>query len=754
MKDKTSIIKKAQGYLAKGHVDKAIAEWEKLIKEYPDANTYNTIGDLYLKKGDKKNAVDAFHRAADLFIGDGFSLKALALYKKILNITPADADALIALGAINEERGLTTDAIKYYLAAADGLSKEGRKEKLFEIYSKILSMSPSNISLRNKVAGIYAKEGLFQEAANEYLHIARLYEEKGEIEKSIVYYQKVLEIQPLSKEAILEINHLYEKSGNLKQAFEQIKEATTRFHHDTDICLRAVELYVMFKKFDEAKELLGKVTEVEPANIRARKLLAEIYRKEGDEEKAWAEYLPVIDEITLTMEHTDAIALLESFKDIDPLETGKRLVTLHRQLGENLKVAHELTTLGDVFKIKGMHKEALNCYREALQITPEDDSLNAKVVVELETEGVEEVITGEKTVDEALAEADIFLKYGLYEDARNILEGLRKREPENIDLHLKLKSLYLDTEDKEQAITECLILYELYGKAGETEKRGEVIEEAYTISPEDPRLITVAQSLYEEKPAPAQEGLSIEDYTEEIAESDFYYRHGFINEAKEILEKLQKLFPENEDIKQRLLSLSEVRVGEEKIEVEEEYKEFVTPGGETVEVGDAGEPALNSNVLEVFREFKKGLEKEVEEADYETHYNLGIAYKELGLIDDAIREFQISIKDTGNFVSSSTVLGICYMEKGLYSLAIDVLSEALNKIEDKGESYWAVKYDLAEAYEKNGNLREALDLYTEVYGWNSKFRAVSDKIDHIQANMMKGADQKKQRDKKDRISYL
>jgi len=755
MKDKASIMKQAQRYLNKGQVDKAIAEWEKLIKEYPDGNTYNTIGDLYIKKGNKKNAIDAFHKAADFFMRDGFSLKALAIYKKIVNINPTDADSLFAMGGISEERGLITDAIKFYLAAADSLSKEGKKEKLLDIYGKMLAVSPSNISLRNKVAGIYIKEGLLSQALKEYLYIARLYEEKEEIEKSIGYYQKVLDIQPSNKEAILEINHLYEKTGDLKQAVEQIKEATARFPQDTDICLRSAELCLKLRRFDEAKELLRKVTETESANIKVRKLRAEIYTKEGEMEKAWAEYLPVLNEITLEAEYDDAVKLLESFKDVDPLETGKRLVSLYRQHAENLRLVYELIFLGDVFKAKGMHKEALNCYKEALSITPDDTSLNAKVV-ELEKEGVEEFVKGEKDVDEALAEADIFLKYGLYEDAKHILEELRGREPENIDLHLKLKYMYFNMADKEQAVAECLILYDLYGKAGDSEKREQIIEEAYTISPEDPRLIgKIEKPIYEEPvPTTPQEVLSLEDYMEEIAEADFYYRHGFINEAQEILERLQKIFPENKEIAQRLVSLSKPVEGEEKIEVEEERKEFVAPEGETLEAQDIYESALNSDVLEVFKEFKKGLEKEVEEADYETHYNLGIAYKELGLIDDAIREFQISIKDPASFVSSSTVLGICYMEKGLYSLAIDVLSKAIKKIENKSEPYWAIKYDLAEACEKNGNLEEALDLYTEVYGWNSKFRTVSDKINGVQAKITKGVGHKKQKDKKDRISYL
>lgn len=755
MSDKSAIIKEAQKYLARGQIDKAIAEWEKLVKEYPDGTTYNTIGDLYLKKGDKTNAIDSFHKAANFFRHEGFSLKALALYKKILNINPTESEALFSLGELNEEKGLITDAIKYYLTTADTLSKEGKKEKLLEIYDKILTLSPANIPLRNKVAEIYSKEGLMSEAAKQYFQVAMLYFDKGDIENSMRYYQKVLDVQPLNKEAILGISYLYERSGNLEGALEKVKEATNLFPEDTDIHLRSAEIYIMARRFDEAGDSLRKVIEVEPANIKARRLLGDMYLKEGDREKAWTEYLPVLDEMILDEKYDDAIKLLESFKDMDPLETGKRLVSLYRQLGEQVQAANELVSLGDVFIAKGMQKEALNCYRETLGITPDDDSLKAKIV-ELEKEVSAEYISlkGEKAVDEAIIEADIYLRYGLYGNVRNLLEPFKQSEPENIDLHLRLKSLYVNTGDKEQAITECLILNHLYEKAGDIAKSEQIIKEAHEIYPEDPRLISLLKE--EEVAVAPPEGPAMEDYGEEIAEADFYSRQGLIDEAREILERLQNLFPENEEISVKLASLGQIKESEEKIEhIEEKQKEPVVTEGEILEAEEMTEPALESDVMDIFDEFKKGLEEELGKEDYETHYNLGIAYKEMGLTDDAIREFQISRDNPKRFIPSSNMLGICYMEKGLYPLAIDVLKNAIDKMEDTGESYWAMKYDLAEAYEKNGNLKEALDLYTKVYGWNSKFRSVADKINSLRV-MVKEEDveQKKPKDRKDRVSYL
>lgn len=756
MSDKSSIIKEAQKYLARGQIDKAISEWEKLVKEFPDGNAFNTLGDLYLKKGVRSTAVESFHKAASYFKQEGFTLKSLALYKKILNIMPNDSVALFSLGELNEAKGLMTDAIKFYLAAADSLSKEGKKEKILEIYGRILSLSPTNIPLKSKIAEIYARDGLLNEATKQYLQIAELLLKKGEVDKSILYYQKVLDFEPVNKQALLGLSELYERTGNLNKAIEYIKEAVSLFPDDYDILMKTTEIYIVNNKYDDAIQYLQKIIEKEPANIKARRLLGDVYRKNGEREKAWNEYLPVLDEMILEEKYEDAINLLESFKDIDPLETGKRLVSLYRQIGEQEHVARELISLADVFVLKDMKNEALNCLKEVLNITPDDEIIKLRII-ELEKEIAKSTLPleTEKTVEGVILEADIYLKYGLKDNARELLESLRDKEPENILLHQRLKTLYFENNEKEKAIDECLSLYDIYKKNNELDKSNQMLKEALEIDPDNPKLAHISfEEISEKAPEPAvSEGPAIEDYSEELSEAAFYARQGLLDEARAILERLQSLFPDNEEINQRLASLGQMPLMEEPQEVVESIIETAQQLEKEPELININEPALDSDILDIFNEFKKGLEKELEPEDYETHYNLGIAYKEMGLIDDAIREFQASRNDPKRFIHSSNMLGICYIEKGLYPLAIEVLKNAIEKMEDRGESYWAMKYDLAEAYEKNGNFKEAFDLYTEVFGWNSKFRAVSSKIDQVRALMIdKG--EKKSRDRKDRVSYL
>lgn len=859
MADKTAIIKEAQKYLAKGQIDKAISEWQKLIRESPDGNTCNMIGDLYLKKGDKKSAAESFHQAANYFRREGFSLKALALYKKVLNVNTVDADALYALGELSEEKGLATDAIKYYLATADSLSKEGKKDRILDIYQKILSLSPSNIPLRNKVAETFFKEGLNADAAKEYFYVANLYDEKGDLAKAAEYYQKVLGIQPLHKEAAVALGSLYEKSGRMEDAIACMKEAASLFPEDAGVLFRCAELFCTVNDHTTAKDYLLKVAGIEPKHIGARKLLGKIYLKQGAVEKAWGEYLPVIDEIITEEKPEDSVSLLESFKTTDPIQTGKKLVLLYRQLREDDKIVSELTSLGDSLKEKGMIEEAVASYREALDISPNDLHLR-KLVEELsgqpeekagpeDREGAvaEHVRGGEKTAEELFVEADVFSRYGLLSEAIKILEGLKPRMPQNLELHLKLKTLYAEAGDKESLITEYIILHELYKRQGDTTNSEKMLADAFEINPEDPRLAERgASQLHIEPTSYAREDVKeydegeageIEDYEEEIAEADFYMRQGLTQDAAKILERLHRLFPQNEDIAARLGELgqfaetedvqthsfedlgeqpfgdsaagklpaaelpdagepagegpvsaeappsgpafeqpstdeviaqgpiSQSPPGGETVSIEErekvlrpaketEYEDFSFTDEDLVDAQEMPEPELDSDVLEIFQEFKKGLAGELGDEDSETHYNLGIAYKEMGLTDDAIKEFQTSKNDPKRFMQSSTMLGVCYMEKGLFSLAIDVLTKVMKEVGDKDESYWAIKYDLAGAYEKNDNLKEALDLYTEVFGWNARFRSVSEKMSQLKARVVKDSEGEKPKARKDRVSYL
>jgi hypothetical protein len=140
---------------------------------------------------------------------------------------------------------------------------------------------------------------------------------------------------------------------------------------------------------------------------------------------------------------------------------------------------------------------------------------------------------------------------------------------------------------------------------------------------------------------------------------------------------------------------------------------------------------------EILTDFKKGVEKQLGAEDYDTHYNLGIAFKEMGLIDEAIAEFQVASKDEKRFLECCSMLGLCFLEKGMPKLALKWYQRGLESPGHSEEEYFGLRYEIAQAYEAAGEDDHALESYLEVYGANAGYRNVAKKVkelrDKIQA---------------------
>src|SRR5205823_150850 len=125
--DENAIVENDQRFAAQREFDNAIAEWRKLRTGQPtDSMIYNNIGDLYLKRHAPAEAVDAYFQAAAAFRAEGSTLKAIAVYRKILKVDPARYEVYRDLGDLIAERGLISNAISEYLSLTKRRPKEER----------------------------------------------------------------------------------------------------------------------------------------------------------------------------------------------------------------------------------------------------------------------------------------------------------------------------------------------------------------------------------------------------------------------------------------------------------------------------------------------------------------------------------------------------------------------------------------------------------------------------------------------------
>jgi tetratricopeptide (TPR) repeat protein len=131
---------------------------------------------------------------------------------------------------------------------------------------------------------------------------------------------------------------------------------------------------------------------------------------------------------------------------------------------------------------------------------------------------------------------------------------------------------------------------------------------------------------------------------------------------------------------------------------------------------------------DVFEEFKRGVEKQFKKEDYDTHYNLGIAYREMGLFDDAIAEFLTSAQDSKKKLDSYVMLGVTHRDVGDLNKSIDYFSEAAETPGLKGDERLGILYELALSYEQSRKSGEAYSLYEKIYGQDPSFRDVAEKI--------------------------
>jgi tetratricopeptide (TPR) repeat protein len=162
------------------------------------------------------------------------------------------------------------------------------------------------------------------------------------------------------------------------------------------------------------------------------------------------------------------------------------------------------------------------------------------------------------------------------------------------------------------------------------------------------------------------------------------------------------------------------------------------PPAQPVEAGTITAQTLNE-LSEVFQEFRNELGELGEEGeDLETHYNLGIAYREMGLLDEAIGEFQKvakAVKEGKTFryaMNCAALLAITFMDKGEPRIAALWYQEALELPGLEQETILALRYDLGVSFDMAGEADAALDNFRQVYAMNIDYRDVSDRIATLQ----------------------
>jgi pilus assembly protein FimV len=269
--------------------------------------------------------------------------------------------------------------------------------------------------------------------------------------------------------------------------------------------------------------------------------------------------------------------------------------------------------------------------------------------------------------------------------------------------------------------------------------------------------------------AEEEETASDEDLEDALEEIDFFIQQNLLDEASDELGRLKEEHPGNALVQERVDKVERLRQGEApaaQVFTEEIDGPFDLAAEIEREVGDDVAPVpldedFQYSFDDVFSEFKKGVEKVVDKEDSATHFDLGIAYKEMGLVDDAINEFGIAAQDDARKASALNMIGICFQEKGQYSEAINRFKDALHGPGISDQEATGVYYEIGRTYELLDDLKEAAFYFKKVQKRDAGFRDVVSKLQKFSktpnADQEKGKEEeekKKPASSKSNISYM
>ena len=230
-----------------------------------------------------------------------------------------------------------------------------------------------------------------------------------------------------------------------------------------------------------------------------------------------------------------------------------------------------------------------------------------------------------------------------------------------------------------------------------------------------------------------------------LSDIDFQLDYGSPEEAKIEIEGALETYPEHPELLQRLEVAEEAlrRLGHAAkapapVEAEDGHSFFDLTdvlGDALLESGEGEEMHDATNVVEkiqsvdeLFNAFREGVEQQVKGDDYDTHYNLGIAYKEMMLLEPAMEEFKKAMRDPERTLECCSMLSICETSQGNLDAAAEWLRQGIDAPGFPPEDAIGLRYDLGEILLQQGRRDEALEQFQLVSEIDPDYREVGQKL--------------------------
>ena len=790
MANVAALKKKAADFEAKKQVDKAIAVYREVLdafdaggEENIDVSLYNRVGDMLVRQGNTPEAVSLYERAVDLYAEGGYFNNAIALCNKILRTSPGRATVYYKLGKISAAKGFKADAKQNFLEYADRMQKSGQIDEAFRALKEFADLCPDQDDIRQMLAEQLTKADRKGEALEQLQLLYARYDAEGREAEANATAERMKAIDPTAEAKahaggtktksrddliFIDLDAPLGRKTRRTAAITSIPEirpaepvtapppmaapaappvepvsGIEHTSHDDEPAPAASDSMAM-----PGLELtsFGVEPEMEPAPLEIAEFdeidlssIAEAPSPPPAENNlALAGDLPMLDldereagDITMVDVEPTAAAHEVTFIDLGTSEAGDDHAMLVIDtddepvvpVEELVAAAPDTATSFDVVDLdvadvpppvrrtSSMLANSVPILRVRLEDDPENWALHRQYAEALFDDGER---------DEGLRELETALvgyeKSGDLEGARSVADEVIRLNPGSVRHHQKRVEYAFRSNDKARLAEAYVELADALFRDGQAEKAKVVYQRVLEIAPDDLRAQAAIESyggtpVEASEPVPASsESLKGRRYTAAI--------------DAEQLAAANPEFAKASDSDDDFVSLGDwLRADEGPKSTRMVVDEEAPSGDEQADFND------------MLKKFKQGVADNVSEEDYESHYDLGVAFKEMGLMDEAISEFQKALRGTTQRVRTYEALGQCFLEKKQLAVAQTILHRAVNEPGVGDEQLVGVLYLLGYVNEALGKPAEAKGFYERVFSVDIQFRDVGDRLNAVDKAM-------------------
>jgi pentatricopeptide repeat protein len=837
--NREAVVAAAEKLVARGKIDSAIKEYRKLVAENPtDATTLNRLGDLYVRIDRNEEAVKLFTQIAERYTEDGFFVKAIAIFKKIIKLDPTRLPVYERLAELYHKQGLVSEARTQYQVLVDYYLKHGKVDSAESVLRKMTALDSGDPSPHVKLAEIFHGRGDHDGELQEYKLLAEMMLRHKRVDEATQVYAKAIAASPNDLGFITDAVLGLKDAGHLGAAAKLLALAVERNPAAEKIARiaglskdkrgDAATTGVRRPPGEEAPRVY-KVSDVASAPPELRNVppavkptlsSTAIPRPEPPrvEPSRPAELLPSIDdEIEIEFPEFEAPPASEirpTPEMLDRLPTspwfqagagaGGAGVETPSPKAAPLPLPEESVDWS--FAPEPELELDLELPKPA-EGSPRGVALDFEALESASFEVSRPVPSKTRRLGDLLAEAEVFRKYGLGEKAHDRVREILKEDARHPGALALVLALWLDEGKFDRALGRAQELHKLSGEvtaAGQLwdsarprlEKLGFGFADGRPATAPVPKKAKkdAVSTLLDElavpkkgpKPAAAPRAAAAPPIEIPLPPPAPAKPKAPAKPAPDLSALVEELRPPKakpappaaappkvaaappvapvepppvaaappsgppagageleEAIEDRLAWLDEAAAraaapkttseaarraaGDELFAEEEgffdlaaEIEEELTQ--EEIETGKDLLPREEPSLEEIVEGFKKGVAESLSPEDYDTHFNLGIAYREMGLIDEAIGEFQLAAKHESYLLDCCSLLGGCFLEKGLPELAIKWYQRGLSTPNLKEEGNLGLLYDLGNLYMAIGDTDRARRTFVELYGINSNYR--------------------------------